>query len=206
MLRYAEYRYVHLYTSCNRDFSAVMTSSPPRRRVDPDRRRRIIDATIAVIEAEGVAGTTHRRIAAAADVPLGSLTYHFTGLDELIRLAFEQVAEASSDGVLARLEQATTRKEAIAATVDVIAGNLWSTPQTLLLSYELYAYAARHPEIAAIMRGWMARSRAALGRHFDPLTARAIDALIEGIGIHNSVDTDPLTPEQVEAVIRRVAG
>ena len=47
------------------------------RRVDPNRRQRIIDACLDVIAERGVAGTSHRIVAEAADVPLGSMTYHF---------------------------------------------------------------------------------------------------------------------------------
>ena len=46
---------------------------PSRRRYDPDRRNRIIEAALDVIEIHGVAGATHRRIAEAANVPLGRL-------------------------------------------------------------------------------------------------------------------------------------
>ena len=56
-----------------------------RRRHDPQRRDRIIDACLEVLAEHGVAGTSHRRVAAAAGVPLGSMTYHFTGMDELLR-------------------------------------------------------------------------------------------------------------------------
>ena len=55
------------------------------RRNDPNRRDRIIDACLRVIAEVGVAGASHRKIAEAADVPLGSMTYHFTGMDELLR-------------------------------------------------------------------------------------------------------------------------
>jgi len=44
------------------------------RRYDPDRRQRIIDAAIAVVGERGIAGLSHRSVAAAADVPLGSTT------------------------------------------------------------------------------------------------------------------------------------
>lgn len=50
----------------------------------------------------------------------------------------------------------------------------------------------------------MSRSRAELGPHFNPLTARIIDALIEGIGIHNSVDGDPLDRQQVASILQRL--
>ncbi len=176
-----------------------------KRRFDPERRQRIIDAALETILTYGVCGTTHRRIAAAADVPLGSMTYHFDGLEDLLCQAFTQLAERSSAEVLKRLSAAQSRKEALETVVDIIASNVWSTPQTLLLSYELYAFAARKPELITVMQHWMSRSREALGRHFDPLTARALDALIEGIGIHNSVDQRPLTREEIFRIVHRLA-
>ncbi len=44
------------------------------RRYDPERRQRIIDAAIRVVGAKGLAGLSHRTVAAEADV-LGSTTY-----------------------------------------------------------------------------------------------------------------------------------
>lgn len=182
-----------------------MSSNPSAiRRTDPDRKQRIINAALDVIVEHGVQGTTHRRVAKAAGVPLGSMTYHFNGMDDLLHLAFTQVAHASSAAFVGRLAKAGNREEAIQALVDIIAGNIWSTPRTLLLSYELYAFAARKPELAAIMRDWMQASREALGRFFDPLTCRALDALVEGMGIHGSVDHTRLDRGQIEDIIRRL--
>ncbi|KDE19064.1 TetR family transcriptional regulator [Acetobacter aceti 1023] len=182
-----------------------MTGNPSAvRRFDPDRKQRIINATLDVIVEYGVQGTTHRRVAKAAGVPLGSMTYHFNGMDDLLHQAFKQVAHASSSEFIKHLAKAENREDAIQAIVDIIAGNIWSTPRTLLLSYELYAFAARKPELAAIMREWMQASREALGRFFDPLTCRALDALIEGMGIHDSVDHAPLNRKEIENIIRRI--
>ncbi len=173
-------------------------------RNETDRRQRIVDATLVVIAQQGVAGTTHRRIAAAAAVPLGSVTYYFDTLDTLIRTAFLQLAEQSSAAFGERLAQATDRETAKAAVVSIIAESIWATPATLLLSYELYAYAARNPPVAVVMQRWMQNSRDALERFFDPLTARSLDALVEGIGIHNSIDTAPLNPDEIEEIVHRL--
>jgi len=54
--------------------SEPRTPTERRRRKDPGRRDRIIDACLEVIAEHGVAGTSHRRVAAAAGVPLGSMT------------------------------------------------------------------------------------------------------------------------------------
>nr|WP_280740984.1 hypothetical protein [Sphingomonas trueperi] len=99
---------------------------------------------------------------------------------------------------------ARDRDAACEAIVDIIAGSLWAEPRTLLLSYELYAFAARHPAVSAVMRRWMDNSRAALTRFFDPLTARALDALVEGIGIHNSIDSDPLDRDAIRDIVQRL--
>jgi len=52
----------------------------------------------------------------------------------------------------------------------------------------------------------MARSRAALERHFDPSTARLLDALIEGLTIHRALDVtrpdDALVVEAVRRILR----
>lgn len=175
------------------------------RRNDPERRQRIVDATLDVVAEHGVPGTTHRRIAAAAGVPLGSVTYYFASLEELLTAAFLQLAEQSSAAFGARMAEASDRDSARAAIIDIIAGSVWAEPRTLLLSYELYAFAARHPPVSRVMQRWMNNSRAALERFFDPLTARALDALVEGIGIHNSIDTEPLDREAIHQIIERVA-
>lgn len=175
------------------------------RRNDPARRQRIIDAALAVVADHGTAATTHRRIAAAAEVPLGSVTYYFRTLEDLLTAAFLQLAAESSATFRARLETATDRATACTAVIDIIANQIWAEPRTLLLSYELYAFAARHPGVGDVMQQWMDSSRDALGRFFDPLTARAIDALIEGVGIHNSIDRAPLDRDAVQIIVERIA-
>lgn len=175
-----------------------------KRQNDPGRRRRIIAATLDVIAEHGVPNTTHRRIAAAAGVPLGSVTYYFESLETLLTDAFLLLAEESSDAFRARMAQATDRDGAREAIIDIIAGSVWAEPRTLLLSYELYAFAVRHTAVSAIMQRWMDNSRAALERFFDPLTTRALDALVEGIGIHNSIDPQPLDRVAISEIVRRV--
>jgi DNA-binding transcriptional regulator YbjK len=52
-------------------------------------KQRIIDAAKVVIVREGFSAFTHRLIAKEAKVPLGSTTYHFADLDELMNKAVE---------------------------------------------------------------------------------------------------------------------
>ncbi|MEH3146814.1 MAG: TetR family transcriptional regulator [Methylobacterium frigidaeris] len=178
---------------------------PSPRRHDPDRRARIVRAALDVIAEHGVAGTTHRRIAAAADVPLGSMTYHFAGIDEVLTEAFTLLADTVAGRFTDRLSAASTLDDACEAVVDLVVDESWATPRTLLLSYELYAFAGRNPALRSVMQAWMGKSRAALGQHFPADTARALDAMIEGLTLHRSVDARPADRDEVRAIVRRLA-
>src|SRR5687768_9857927 len=101
----------------------MTTEAPPEqatRRYDPRRRDRIIDACLDVIAQNGVAGTSHRKIAEAADVPLGSMTYHFAGMNDLLHEAFARFAETASEQFeerIAAAHDADTAKQAIADAI-----------------------------------------------------------------------------------------
>ena len=185
--------------------SGPPSGSPRPRRHDPGRRERLIDVTLDVIAENGVAGTTHRKVAAAANVPLGSMTYHFQGLDDLLAAAFTKLADITADGFEAALSSADGPGQAREAVVGLITGDLLGERRSILLTYELYALAARHPHLRQVTDTWMARSRTALERHFDPETARMLDALIEGLSIHRALALNPMPVETVREAVERVA-
>jgi TetR/AcrR family transcriptional regulator, regulator of biofilm formation and stress response len=175
-----------------------------QRRYDPGRRDRIINACLAVIALNGVAGTSHRKVAEAADVPLGSMTYHFTGMQDLLHEAFSRFALTASQQFEERIAGAhdvATAKQAIA---DAIAHNVLSTQRDLVLTHELYTLAARETAYRDITHAWMARSRRTLEKFFDPTTARILDALVEGLSIHRALDNEPHDQVIVSAAVQRI--
>lgn len=177
------------------------------RRVDPDRRARIIDAALDVIADVGVAGASHRKIAARADVPLGSMTYHFADMDEVLRVSFEKFADTIATRYENWFRNVATADEARAAVVGLIHADLLASQRELVLTIELYTLAARKPEFRTLTCDWMARSRRALGRFFDEPTTHMLDALIEGLFVHAALDTTaPDRARTVEAVRRVTTG
>ncbi len=174
------------------------------RQNDPERRDRIIDACLDVIAESGVAGASHRRIAAAAGVPLGSMTYHFAGIDELFREAFTRFSQTISARFERRMAAATDAEEARREVVAIIVEDVFGDPRELVLSHELYTLAAREPEYRSLTSEWMRRSRIALERHFDPQTAMMLDALIEGLAIHGALDQDERDPQLIERAVARI--
>ncbi|WP_433929054.1 TetR/AcrR family transcriptional regulator [Sorangium cellulosum] len=180
-------------------------AAPARRarRHDPGRRERLVATALDVIAEQGVAGASHRSIARAADVPLGSTTYHFASIDELLAAAFTRHAETVAARFEERMRAARDRDAAVDCLVEHLASDLLGSSRDLVLSVELYVAAARRPALRAVTQAWMLRSRRALELHFDPVTARELDALVEGLVLHSALSTDPMTAEQIRHAIRR---
>jgi DNA-binding transcriptional regulator YbjK len=174
------------------------------RRVDPDRRDRIIEATLELIAAEGVAGTSHRKVAALADVPLGSMTYHFAGMDQLLHEAFTLFATRISDRFERRMNEANSVEDVKKAVVEMILEDTYGDRNALVLTMELYTLAARQPAFRHLTHDWMMRSRTAFERHFEPDVARQLDALVEGLSIHRAFEPQDYDRELVSEAVEKL--
>lgn len=179
-------------------------TQPRTRRYDPERRSNIIESTLDVLAEHGVTGTTYRKIAEAAGVPLGSVSYHFASLEEVMGEAFTKLANTTADGFELAMGTVRNEAEARAAVVHLIMGEMLGDPRTMALSYDLYALATRRPAIRRVTDAWMARSRAALGRFFDPETTLMLDALIEGLTMHRALSLTAMPRSTVEAAVARI--
>ncbi|MFE7458646.1 TetR/AcrR family transcriptional regulator [Streptomyces sp. NPDC057554] len=160
------------------------------RRYDPERRTRIIDAALRVIVADGIAGLSHRRVAAEADVPLGSTTYHFGSLDELLTAALrrsnENFARALRDSeVCAGGAPEAKGASSGAGLADELTRVLeeWFAGErgAIELEYELYLAALRRPALRPVAAEWTEAAVELLSTRTDPATARALVALLDGV-------------------------
>lgn len=181
-----------------------MSGSRRRGPNDPDRRERILDAALDVIAESGVFATTHRRIAGAAGVPLGSLTYYFSGLSEILELAFERLSETMSAYYRKRMADVESREDAERAVVDLICGPEYADPREMVLIFEMYAYSNHNAVVAETTHTWMRRSRESLMLHFPEQTARALDVLVEGWPMHRTFEKHPLDRALVTATVRAI--
>ncbi len=181
-------------------------AAPRARRTDPHRRERIVAAALEVLAEEGVAGTTHRRVAARADVPLGSTTYHFSSLADLRAAAYTALRERVSAAYGAALAGATTPAALVEAVTDLVMGDAGATAADWSVTYELYLEALKDPALREVTQGWMQASHAVLERVVDPATARGLDALVEGLVMHRMLSTDPMGRDVVREAVRRAVG
>lgn len=113
----------------------------------------IASAAARVLVADGLEAVTHRAVAEAARVPLGSTTYHFSGLDDLRRAAADRIADADiarMAGLIADLDHRRRSADAVARIV--VQAVVPAGAHELVTWYERYARAARAPVLAAAAR------------------------------------------------------
>ncbi len=157
---------------------------------EPAADERILDATLAVLARDGVAGVSMRAVAREAGVALGLANYHFDGKTALISAALERIGEKDLELVAAAdgMAPVDALRDALRRAVDPS----FLTPAYLSLRLQLWSLAGVDDSFAEINRG-------AQRRYLDGLAAligaarpdldrteaeqRAADVLIEQNGV-----------------------
>ncbi|HKC52265.1 MAG TPA: TetR family transcriptional regulator [Myxococcota bacterium] len=152
------------------------------------RREAILDAALRVIAERGTEQLTHRSVAAAAGVPLGSTTYYFASRDELVREAFRRYV-ARVLGLLSEIfgESRPSDAAGLVAFLVEVARREVSGRWTVIVEYELLLRAARDPALAADFRRYERTLTSGLAEALEPLgapqpfeSARTLIALVRG--------------------------
>jgi DNA-binding transcriptional regulator YbjK len=151
------------------------------RRYDPERRQRIIDAAMRVVGRSGIAGLSHRAVAAEADVPLGSTTYHFASLDELLIAALRQANESLAAAMRESGAFADPVRDVPTVLADAVGDWLGKGRAGVELEYELYLAALRRPALRPVAAEWADAVCELLSARTDPVTAKALVAVLDGI-------------------------
>ncbi|MFE7121733.1 TetR/AcrR family transcriptional regulator [Streptomyces sp. NPDC057654] len=179
------------------------------RRYDPDRRQRIVDAAIRVVSERGIDGLSHRSVAAAADVPLGSTTYHFASLDELLIAALHQVNSGPTTSVASwegYLDQGQPLVDGLVRLLENCTATSGDRSR-IRLEYDLYLAALRRERLQPVAAAWLDEMVAMLARYTkDDATARTLVALIDGLLLQLLLTGRPFDRAEVRATLERVIG
>ena len=182
----------------------MATTHPVRQARGSAREHAIARAVLGVIAERGVAGCTHRAVAAASGVPVGSVSYYFPTVDGLLEGALRHFVE----GEVARLRVVERELEARGATpgeyVDALLGAVGTGP---LPQFELYLEAARRPALRAAeaqcLDAYAGVAEAALRASGSPRAAegaRFFVALADGLALHALAAPEP--PARLAARLR----
>ncbi|MGH2938584.1 MAG: TetR/AcrR family transcriptional regulator [Solirubrobacterales bacterium] len=176
------------------------------RRRAPETRERILRATLALLAEEGTAALSNRRIAAAADISLGSLTYHFPSQASLLReslLLYVGEEVERLEAIAAALRDRDPTPQEVATDVEGLIGRPGGGPGPLA-ELELHLQAARDPELQEASARCFAAYEALAASALDTLGvadparhASAFVALITGLGVRRlgtgAADTEAVT-------------
>ena len=175
----------------------------PTGRPDAERARRIALAAIDVVAAAGVEGLTHRAVAVKAEVPLGSTTYYFATLEDLLEAAVAEakgLAEARLAGWLDRLADYEDLAAGLAAYLVEQTG---SQREATIVEYELYLAALRRPSLQRLSLEWDQSLTDVLAQLTDRLTATTLSATVNGLALQSLVRGSSLSLEEAEPQQRR---
>ncbi|HWD05246.1 MAG TPA: TetR family transcriptional regulator [Amycolatopsis sp.] len=186
----------------------MMAADPAGRRKlrgpnDPERRDRIAKAAIEVVAERGIEGLTHRAVAAAAGVPLGSTTYHFATLDDLLEVALHEAA-ANNVRELREWERGLEPDADFAAALaDLVMGYIDELYPHTVVEYDLYVAALHRPRLRPASAAWDDALIQLFSSRTDALTGRLLAGLFCGLLMQASLaDPRPARPE-IEALFRR---
>jgi TetR/AcrR family transcriptional regulator, regulator of biofilm formation and stress response len=156
------------------------------------RRLLLLQTTLRLIAEEGIDAVTHRSVAEAAGVSLGSTTYWFTSRQDMLHQALEHFARLEIEGLHERLAPLRGRSLSQNRLVDEFAELLlpqldrerWHT----VAQYAFMQEASRRPELEAVCREWsqaweneLAGLFASLGTRSPELEARMFLAMLDGL-------------------------
>ncbi len=178
------------------------------------RRRELLQATAAVIAAEGIQAATVRRIAAEVGCTTGLVTHYFPEKEELVIGALRQVNSVSAERMLARARQASGLEALRAVLMEclpltVVARQEWHVWLSFWgVAWTSPALSAEHRDHYEVWRGSIhnaLRDAAQVGQTRPGLDLReATDrlvALVDGLGLQAMYEPRRLTPARVMAII-----
>lgn len=174
-----------------------------RRPNDPQRPARIARAAIRVIAAHGIDALTHRKVAAEAEVPLGSTTYYFAGLDDLIAAALAEAADSNVAELREWNRTLPADAELAPALADFVLSAITEKREHTIAEYNLYAVALHRPQLRKAAADWDRALAEIFAERTDPTAGRMIATLTCGMLMQAVLSDDVPTRADLQAVFAR---
>jgi DNA-binding transcriptional regulator YbjK len=114
-------------------------------------------------------------------VPLGSTTYYFAGLDELLDAAVRTVAERNVERLRDWARSLPDQADLSVELAKFLVLLATKHRQTSVLAYELYGAALRRPALRAASTAWDTMLSEVFESRVDATTARALTVMFDGL-------------------------
>jgi AcrR family transcriptional regulator len=173
----------------------------------------IVDAAMSLIDEQGLSATSARDIANAAGVSLGTLTYHFESVDEILVQVLTALVDRFERRRATRLADYTDPLESLCVCLnsyldpEIYPRAMWrmwldcwarAARSPMLRNWQLARYSESYDEVEAIIADGIARGR------FPPADAREcareLLALLDGLAEQMLIDAE-MSSEQAIAIL-----
>jgi DNA-binding transcriptional regulator YbjK len=172
-----------------------------RRAKGQRRRQALLEATLQVVERDGVAGVSHRSVTRQAGLPSSAATYYFDSIDSLLKAALLWAEEANTEP----LRAIAAAPDPPAALAQWLVEDCITHRERVIAEYELFLLAARRPALAAAATRWIDELSALVaGWTADQGSVRAVCAYIDGLLLQALVTREVPKASELEATIRRL--
>ena len=177
----------------------------PRGPTDSERASRIANATIQVLGRTGIAGLTHRAVAAQAAVPLGSTTYHYASRHDLLAAAILK-SIMDNEAEIRDWAEGLNRDNLVEklATLLEVSTAPGAARERTLVEWELYLAAARDENLRALSRRWDGVLRGALKERVGNKAARAYFALYQGLLVESLTKEEALEHDDLRKILNAI--
>ena len=161
----------------------------------------LVEAALQIIRESGVKSVTHRKVCSYAGVALGSSTYHYENLDNLILDAFAHYVERVSVRYEKQFEGATSDDDLIEAILTLV--NAMTTDMgNAILEWELLAEAGRQDAYRELGHKWSSRARGAVERYVSPKVAHMLETIWDGSTVHRVLNGTELDDVGLRELLR----
>jgi TetR/AcrR family transcriptional regulator, regulator of biofilm formation and stress response len=168
---------------------------------DPQRRERIISATMTLLAEAGVGAVTARAVAGQIGIPVGSVSYHFSSVQALLLEASRRVIALRAQH-LEEWRIDVTAENVIDRLARLIHHQLTTGRQLTIVAYELYILGLRHEEFRAISSQSIPLLRDTLSDFVPRAEAIRLAAAADGYQLESLFDPIPPTVEDLRAALR----
>jgi TetR/AcrR family transcriptional regulator, regulator of biofilm formation and stress response len=175
----------------------------PRGITDEERPLRIALAALEVVAERGVEGLTHRAVASVANIPLGSTTYHYRTLDDLLAAAVVEAKRATDIDLETWATTLDGSSDLARSVADFVMQTLTGRWHRLVVEHELYMAALRRPQLRALSCEWDQAFPAVLSRYTDTVTAQTVALVVDGMFVRALIHGMP-TYDEVKRALRRL--
>lgn len=175
-----------------------------RSKRDPQgRRRAIAQAAAELLLFEGPKSVTHRSVAKKAQVPLGSTTQYFSGINELKRAGYDVISrgvERGYDELIAQSEKAKNDSEALAVCIYDYVTNIEEVRADMVLS----AAAIKDEELRALLERNNERYEASLKQYMSDNQAKMISVFTNGLMLETGIFAHQFSEEFIVQAVETI--